>query len=70
MSKNQPHRFALVHEQEIIPGWRTIRHGRNHRASRTHAEERAERDEATYQPWPDDIDPQYEAMMADRPEEP
>ena len=62
MSKNQPHRFALVHEQEIIPGWRQIRHGRNHRAPRTHTEERAERDDATYQP---DSDEELLGMTAD-----
>lgn len=46
-------RFPAVHESEIIPGWRQIRHGRNHRAPQTHTEERIYRDEST---MPDDED--------------
>ena len=40
-------KLRLIHEHEPVIGWRQIRHGRLHRAPRTHTEERAERDEAT-----------------------
>jgi hypothetical protein len=66
MSKARTHRFPAVHDREIIPSWRRLRHGQNHRAPQTHTEERIYRDEST---MPDDDEPMQSFGTTD-PEEP
>lgn len=68
--------MRLIREHEPIIGWRQIRHGKNHRRPSTHAEERAERDEAT-RPTQEQIDQDQiqefygleERLYAAKPEE-
>jgi hypothetical protein len=41
MSQQRIRKFPLIHDHDIIPSWRRLRHGQNHRAP-TRAEEEAE----------------------------